>query len=50
MTPHLVLEVPHLVLTPHPAPLPRAEAERLRGEHRDAQSALSTLEDKVRIS
>ena len=39
--------IPHLVLTPRP--VPRAEAERLRGEHRDAQSALSTLEDKVRV-
>ena len=38
-----------LALTPPtPAPCPRAEAERLRGEHRETQSALTKLEDKER--
>ena len=33
---------------PPRAPCPCAEAERLRGEHRDTQSALTKLEDKER--
>ena len=33
---------------PPRAPCPRAEAEKLRGEHRDTQSVLTKLEDKER--